>query len=256
MPTRTPHDCGRPARFSFAESPVVPAPYRAATMNRFLLAAAVAIVAAPFASAEPPDTGGPGWNALFKADYSDAEKPEGVWTVVDGALTAGADQCIWTKTEHADFLLDLEFKTAPGTNSGVIVYCSDPKNWIPKSVEIQIADDFSDKWGKAQADFRCGAVFGHVPPSARLVKPPGEWNKMTIEARGQHLKVWLNGTLASEMDMAKWTSAKKNPDGSNIPAWLSTPLAEMPTKGRIGFQGKHGDATIWFRNIRIKPIEK
>jgi hypothetical protein len=25
----------------------------------------------------------------------------------------------------------------------------------------------------------------------------------------------------------------------------------LPTKGRIGLQGKHGDATVWFRNIRI-----
>jgi hypothetical protein len=230
--------------------------YRITTMNRPLLAVAVWIVAASCAFAAAPDTGGPGWQALFKPDYSDAEKPDGVWSVAAGALTASADQCIWTKTEHADFLLELEFKNAAGTNSGVILYCSDPNNWIPKSVEIQIADDFAEKWAKSPASWHCGAVFGHVAPTAGLVKPAGEWNKMLIEARGQHLKVWLNGMLASELDMAKWTSAKTNPDGSEIPAWLSTPLAEMPTKGRIGFQGKHGDATIWLRNIRIKPLAK
>jgi len=225
-------------------------------MKKILCAAAVCIFTAPLGLAAAPDTGGPGWKPLFQADYADAEKPDGVWSVVDGALTASADQCIWTKTEHADFLLDLEFKNAAGTNSGVIVYCTDPKNWIPKSVEIQIADDFAEKWAKSPANFHCAAIFGHVSPTAELVKKPGEWNKMTLEARGQHLKVWLNGTLASEMDMAKWTSAKTNPDGTEIPGWLSTPLAEMPTRGRIGFQGKHGDATIWFRNIRIKALEK
>jgi Domain of Unknown Function (DUF1080) len=223
-------------------------------MNRNLIAAAVCVLSAPFAFSEAPKTDGPGWSPLFKADYSDAQKPEGVWAVADGALTANADQCIWTGTEHSDFLLDLEFKTAPGTNSGVILYCNDTKNWVPPAVEIQIADDFHEKWAKSPANFHCGAVFGHVAPSARLVKQPGEWNKMTIEARGQKLKIWLNGSLASEMDMAKWTSAKTNPDGSEIPAWLSVPLAEVPTKGRIGFQGKHGDAPIWFRNIRIKPL--
>lgn len=204
--------------------------------------------------AEAPDTNGSGWKPLFAADYSDAEKPDGVWTVVDGALTASQDQAIWTKGEHENFLLDLEFKNAAGTNSGVILYCTDVKNWIPKSVEIQIADDFAEKWAKAAPNWHCAAVFGHVTPKAGLVKKPGEWNRMTIEAKGQHVKVWLNGELASEMDMSKWTSAKKNPDGSEIPPWLSTPLAEMPTKGRIGFQGKHGDATIWFRNIRIKSL--
>lgn len=222
-------------------------------MNRNLIAA-VCILAAPFAFSEVPKTDGPGWSPLFKPDYSDARKPDGVWSVTDGVLTANADECIWTGTEHSDFLLDLEFKTAPGTNSGVILYCNDTTNWIPPAVEIQIADDFHEKWAKSPASFLCGAVFGHVSPSARLVKQPGEWNKMTIEARGRQLKVWLNGSLASEMDMTKWTSAKTNPDGSAIPAWLTVPLAEVPTKGRIGFQGKHGDAPIWFRNIRIKPL--
>lgn len=128
------------------------------------------------------------------------------------------------------------------------------ENWIPTAVEIQIADDFAEKWAKSPANWRCGAVFGHVPPTARQVKPPGEWNRMLIEARGQQIKVWLNGTLASEMDMTKWTSAKKNPDGTDIPTWLTTPLAQVKPKGLIGFQGKHGDATIWFRNIRIKSL--
>jgi hypothetical protein len=239
----------------FPESLAAVVPYRSATMKTAHLAAAVSILAASFALAAAPDTTGPGWQPLFKPDYSDAEKPDGVWSVVDDTLTASADQCLWTKTDHANFMLDLEFKNAAGTNSGVIIYCSDTKNWIPKSVEIQIADDFADKWAKSPANFHCAAVFGHVAPTAGLVKKPGDWNRLTIEARGQHLKVWLNGTLASEMDMAQWTSAQKNPDGSDIPAWLSTPFAELPTTGRIGFQGKHGDATIWLRNIRIKPLK-
>ena len=37
--------------------------------------------------------------------------------------------------------------------------------------------------------------------------------------------------------------------------WLSTPLADLPTSGKIGFQGKHGGAPIWFRNIRIRELE-
>jgi hypothetical protein len=57
------------------------------------------------------------------------------------------------------------------------------------------------------------------------------------------------------MDMSLWTSAKTNPDGSEIPSWLSTPFAELPTQGRIGFQGKHAGAPIWFRNIRIRELK-
>jgi len=57
------------------------------------------------------------------------------------------------------------------------------------------------------------------------------------------------------MDMGQWTSAKTNPDGSEIPAWLSRPFAELATKGRIGFQGKHAGASIFFRNIKIQEMK-
>jgi hypothetical protein len=56
------------------------------------------------------------------------------------------------------------------------------------------------------------------------------------------------------MDMSLWTSAKTNPDGSEIPSWLNKPLSKHPTKGRIGLQGKHAGAPIWFRNIKIREL--
>jgi hypothetical protein len=55
--------------------------------------------------------------------------------------------------------------------------------------------------------------------------------------------------------MSVYTSAKINPDGSEIPAWLSNPLAALPLHGQIGFQGKHAGAPIYFRNIKIKELE-
>jgi len=86
------------------------------------------------------------------------------------------------------------------------------------------------------------------------VKQPGEWNRMTIVCRGQRISVMLNDERVTNMDMSKWTSATTNPDGSEIPSWLSTPFAELPTKGRIGLQGKHAGAPIFFRNIKIREM--
>ena len=197
-----------------------------------------------------------GWEPLFKKDLSNADYPKGVWSVSkDGVLTATEDQCIWTKKVYDNFILDVDFKTADGTNSGVIVYCSDTKNWIPNSVEIQIADDFSEEWSKADPTWQCAAIFGHLAPVESRVKKPGEWNTMRIACKGPLIHVVLNGSLVTQMDMRLWKSAKKNPDGSDIPAWLSTPLAELPTKGKIGLQGKHAGAPIWFRNLRIKELK-
>ncbi|HUT10759.1 MAG TPA: DUF1080 domain-containing protein [Thermoguttaceae bacterium] len=217
-----------------------------------LVSSVIAADEAPAAGSHPDSSD---WKPLFAADLADADKPEGVWTVADGVLTASQDQAIWSNRDYDDFVLDIEFKTAPGTNSGVVVYCSDTKNWIPNSVEIQIADDFAEQWAKAPKTWHCGAVFGHLAATKSMVKKPGEWNRFTITCVGKQIDVVLNGEHVISMDMSRWTSAKVNPDGSEIPPWLSKPLAELPTRGRIGLQGKHAGAPIWFRNVKIKELE-
>ena len=195
------------------------------------------------------------WENLLTEDLSGATFPKGVWFWQDGALTATKDECIWTKKQYENFVVDLEFKTAPGTNSGVIVYCSDAKNWIPNSIEIQIADDFAEKWAKSPKTWQCAAIFGRLAPTKSVVKKPGEWNRMTITCQGPMIYVLLNGELVTQIDLKKWTSKTTNPDGSKIPPWLSKPAAELPTVGHIGLQGKHAGAPIYFRNLKIKSID-
>ena len=223
--------------------------------NKLQIVSVITIVFLLMTTVGQAQNKGGDWQALFTKNLSNADFPKGVWSVSeDGVLTATEDQCIWTKKDYDNFILDLEFKTADGTNSGVIVYCSNTKDWIPNSVEIQIADDFSEEWSKADKTWQCAAIFGHLAASESRVKPPGEWNSMRIACKGQVIHVILNDALVTEMDMSKWTSATKNPDGSDIPSWLSTPFAELPTKGKIGLQGKHAGAPIWFRNIKIKEL--
>ncbi len=200
-----------------------------------------------------PDVGS--WQDLFDPDLSNAIYPEGIWTFSDGILTATEDQAIWSEKSYDNFIIDLEFKTASGTNSGVIVYTSNIQNWIPNSVEIQIADDFHEKWASSPNTWHCGAAFGHLAPNKSMVKKPGEWNRFTITCNDKKIYVLLNGVQVTELDMNLWTSAKTNPDGSEIPSWLSKPLAELPTHGQIGFQGKHAGAPIYFRNIKIQELK-
>lgn len=195
------------------------------------------------------------WENLFREDLSDAIYPQGVWSFEGGVLKATEDENIWTKKTYGDAIIDLEFKNGPGANSGVIVYASDIGNWIPNSVEIQIADDFAPQWANSPKTWQCGAIFGRLAASKSVVKKAGEWNRMTITCRGPMIHVILNGQPVTAIDMRKWTSATKNPDGSDIPPWLNKPLAELPTKGHIGLQGKHGGAPIYFRNLKIKPLD-
>ena len=226
-----------------------------------LMVLALAIVPSAAASAGAPAVppkahpDSAGWDDLLAKDLSNADYPKEVWSYEEGILTATKDQNLWTKKVYDNFILDLEFKTAEGTNSGVIVYCSDTGNWIPNSAEVQIADDYSEEWSSKPRTWQCAAIFGHLAAKVnKVVKKPGQWNRMTVTCKGPMIWVMLNGKQVTEMDMRKWTSAKKNPDGSEIPPWLSKPKAELPTKGRIGFQGKHAGAPIWFRNLKIKTL--
>jgi len=196
------------------------------------------------------------WQPLFETDLSNADAPNGVWEMKDGVLTANKDTNIWTQKDYDNFVLDLEFKTGPNANAGVIVYSVDTKNWVPGAIEVQILDDKGDKWKNVKAHGRCGAIYGHVAPTKNVTKPAGEWNRMTITCIDTQIDVTLNGEHVTSMDMTRFTSAKTNPDGSQIPKWLSKPVADLPTKGKIGLQGKHGSAPIWFRNIKVKELDK
>jgi hypothetical protein len=202
-----------------------------------------------------PDTRAAGWTDLFRPDLSNAIFPQGIWTDSNGIITATMDEALWSEKAYDDFILDLEFMNADGTNSGVIVHASDLKNWIPHSIEIQIADDFSEEWSKAPASWQCAAIFGHQPASKHIVKKPGEWNHYTITCRGKMIWVALNGEVVNRFDMAAYTSAKKNPDGTEVPSWLSNPPSGLALHGHIGFQGKHAGAPIYFRNIRIQELK-
>ncbi len=61
-----------------------------------------------------------------------------------------------------------------GANSGVLVYCTDTGNWAPNSAEIQILDDYKQKWGGVAPNWKCAGLFGHLAPSKQTVKKAGE----------------------------------------------------------------------------------
>lgn len=196
-----------------------------------------------------------GFQPLFKEDLSDATFPEGVWTRdASGVLTAAQDKIIWSEADYDDFVLRLQFKNGEGTNSGVFLYASDIGNWVTDSIEIQIADDFAEQWAKKPRTWQCGAFFGRQGAYRSAVKQPGQWNVMVIVASGPMITVHLNGQRVNTFDLREFTSAKTNPDGSKTPPWLSKPPSDLPQKGKIGFQGKHGGAPIYLRNIEILEL--
>ncbi len=196
-----------------------------------------------------------GWESLFAPDLSNAVYPAGVWSFKDGELTATEDQAIWTKADFGDCVIDLEFKNAEAANSGVFLFCSDMEKWVTSCIEVQILDDYADKWKDVAPNWKCGGIFGRLAASKQAVKKAGEWNRYTIRCAGKQVDVVLNGEHVASMDMSKWTEIGKNPDGSEAPEWLGGPISAMAAKGKIGLQGKHAGAPIWFRNMKVKRLD-
>ena len=169
------------------------------------------------------------WKPLFTESLSNATYDKEAWTYEDGVLTASKDNAIWTNLIYENFILELEFMNDKGTNSGVVVYCTDRDNWIPNSVEIQIADDYSEENINQHPRFKCGAIYGHLGPNKEnVVKKAGEWNKMKIICKGQRITVTLNGKKITDMDMSEWTSGTKNPTEQKFPRGFPNLLPNSP----------------------------
>ena len=117
------------------------------SMFFLLTGLAIAAVRADEAVAPKVHPDSTNWQDLFAPDLSNAIYPKGVWFVENGELTASEDQFIWTKKEYENFVIDLEFKNnAEGTNSGVMVYCTDLDHPYSHVVEVQVLDDYAKKW--------------------------------------------------------------------------------------------------------------
>jgi sugar phosphate isomerase/epimerase len=189
----------------------------------------------------------PAWKNLFSADLSAAIFKAGSWELKDGILGATGGDDIWTREKYGDFILDLEFKLDPQTNSGVFLRTGDIVNWLHTAIEVQILDSY----GKTVPDRQdCGAIFDCLAPAKNMVKKAGEWNRYTITCKANKIYVVLNGQQIIDMDLNLWKEAHKNPDGTENK--FNTAYKDMPRKGNIGLQ-YHGHP-IWFRNIKVKEL--
>lgn len=194
-----------------------------------------------------------GWKCLFNGkDLAAWEMARpGSWVIEDGVLARKGGADLWSIEEYGDFILDLEFKVAEGTNSGVCLRVKrDPEIqpwWRDGALEVQILDSASTLQPSSQD---CGAIYDLVAPSKNVMRKAGEWNRFTITAIGSRICVVLNGEKVIETDLDNWTEAHKNPDGT--PNKFAKPMKEMSRKGHIFLQ-EHGDP-VWFRKIWIKPL--
>jgi hypothetical protein len=145
---------------------------------------------------------------------------------------------------HGDFVLDFDYKLTKGCNSGVFLRVGDLKNPVYSGLEIAIDDT------KGTGLHDSGAVYDLVAPRVNAQKPLGEWNHMTITAKGANIEVDLNGESVTKIDLDKFDQPGKRPDGSTHK--FKVAIKDLPRSGYLGFQD-HGQ-DCWYKNVKVKDL--
>ena len=193
------------------------------------------------------------WNIMSGTDTA---RPEGVmtplfdgetlsgWTirgdvqvvVENGAIKlTGGTGSLESDKEYGDFVLQLEYKTDKVVNSGVFFRCIPGQ--VMNGYECQILNNPSDRDSQGNIGAGTGGIFRRQ--IGRNVGPKdGEWNYLTIAARGPRMATWVNGIQVTD-----WTDERASHEN---------PRNGLRTKaGTIQLQGHDPETEIWFRNIRI-----
>lgn len=172
-------------------------------------------------------------------------KREQVWSVRDGMLicTGTPIGVLYTEKEYTNFRLVVEYRWAPGAkpgNSGIMSRLKPDTGALPNTVEVQLANGnagdvlglkgFPIAGGQARWFEKDSAVAGKISGVKKSVgaeKPPGEWNRVEIEARADRYTVRINGQLVNEV-----SGVEVRP-------------------GRIGLQSEGGE--VHFRGVMLTP---
>ena len=96
------------------------------SLKSLLTAALLSLCAVPSPSFAADNSDTTGWKDLFAKDLSDATNGDH-WKWEDGTLVAKDHETLWTKESYSNFVLDLEFKVAKESNSGVFLRSSNIK---------------------------------------------------------------------------------------------------------------------------------
>jgi hypothetical protein len=192
-----------------------------------------------------------GWTAVGKND-----PPASGWVIEDGILSTkkvgdehGSD--IITKDEYASFDLSVDFKLAPGGNSGIKYLFTkyDQGGWL--GLEYQILDNVKHPDAKLgrNGNRLQAALYDMLPLDKQVENRVGAWNRARIVVRGSKVTHYLNGikVLSFDRNSAVYKEAWKASKFKD-----SQPPFGQVQRGHLLLQD-HGDQ-VSFKNIKIKAL--
>lgn len=164
--------------------------------------------------------------------------------VVEVAPEIGGGGNLYTKDEYSNFDYRFEFQLTPGANNGIGIRAPLEGDAAYVGMEIQVLDNEAPMYKDLHPYQYHGSVYGVIPAKRGFLLPTGQWNKEEIIAKGNKIKVILNGTVILDGDI-KEASRNGTADHREHPGLLNT-------TGHLGFLG-HGDV-VRFRNMRVRRI--
>lgn len=198
-----------------------------------------------------------GWELLFDGTSLDKwrgykGKPlPGAWGAEGETLhftpgKPGGD--IVTKETFRNFELRLEWKVAPGGNSGVCYRIAETGGAMWQTgPEMQILDN--DRHGDAVfPKHTAGSNYALHAPTMDVSRPGGSWNQARLIVNGNHVEHWLNGWKVVEYELGSedWKAQLAASKFATTKGYGTQP------EGHIGLQD-HGDH-VWFRNVKIRRL--
>jgi hypothetical protein len=187
-----------------------------------------------------------GYTSLFNGkDLTGWKVNENVETfsVKDGAIVSHGPRshCFYAGDFHGhnfkDFELKVDIMTLPGANGGVYIQTAfQDRGWPGKGFEVQVNNTYV-------GDPRRTASLYEVKDNEHEVAKDNQWFTEDILAKGDTIVVKVDGK-----QIVKWTQPAD---------WKGT--RDFPDRrigaGTIALQGHDGGSTVYYKNIRIKPLD-
>lgn len=175
------------------------------------------------------------------------QPPPAGWEVTaDGTIhRASRAGDIVTERTFENFILEFEFRAAPGANSGVKYRFGD-YGGSRIGLEYQVMAE--TKEGAKPTRHSTASLYDLLAPAMpKKPVPATQWNRARIVADGNRIEHWLNGekVVSVTLGSPQWQAALAKSKFRDKP--------DFGTKaGRILLQEHGGE--VWFRNLRVKEL--
>jgi len=187
-----------------------------------------------------------GFTSLFNGKdltgWKASEHPD-TFAVEDGAIVTHGPRshCFYTGNFHQhtfkDFELKVDVMTRPKANGGIYIQTEyQETGWPGKGFEVQVNNTFP-------SDPRLTGSLYEVADNLGEAAKDNEWFTEDILVRGNTITVKVNDRV-----VAQWTQP---------PVWNGTKTfpGRRIGPGTIALQAHDPGSTVYYKNIRIKPLD-